>query len=863
MELQDIDLKEIIERETGEHFNKQGYIRCPFHNEKTPSLSIKFYPDKNKWKFKCFGCDSSGDAIDFIKGFKGVDYEKAREYLGLTRGKTVKELRIEHIENYINWQLNNQSHMKDNKLLGIFEFVNENNEPLYYKAKFMKPDGKKSLSYYHIEEDRVFNNRGIKDEVIYNLYNVIEGIKNDKAIIITEGEKDANLLNFMLKNNGYVATSVKGVKDLSILEDAKLIISGDTGKAGDEYKDYIYCKLFKASKSYKVIKYPYIEDLGANSDVSDWLKNGHTKKDLLNAFNRSLDLKSEYELQQNRGGIYKIAYRGKGEDAEKYKKYITNFRLLEAKRINFTNDGREGIKLVFKSDTNEIITREGAATVFDDLRSFRNFLGTLDLNFKSTKLEDLGEFKEWINKYFALEVDEIHEGCGFIEKDKQLLLVTNDGAIGSNKIYPNIRSNAKESPHIINIEPITKEELQGVRDNILEFTTTDKAICLIGTIINDLAAYQNEAAKEKLHILPIFGESGAGKSTVTEKIIMPIWNYPSGVKEAIGSAKPFSLMKGLSIGNYPKILTEFKPSKISYYMLQTLSDILRNLYDRDTISRGNKSLKVDYYKLTRPVVIEGEESYPNQEKALIERSCIIYLGKKERTEQHTQSMNWLSEHEDILNKFGRSLVDIILNLSTEEYIEIRDKARKNINGLKDRPLSTTLNICCGIEIFNILLKKHNISLIDNYYDHIYSNIKEEVMQGGDEAHSAVESLLILYNEMIEDKRAFNWEEVVKRKIDKMEYIYIKTSEMLNQINEYLKRVGNNDITPLGAKDFRTQAQKSGYLELINKAVKFDGKTLRLDIYNYEALLKLQVEKIAPPLFEDVTEIEPEQIRFGS
>ena len=40
--------------------NRAGYICCPFHSDRTPSLKI--YPDG----WKCYGCDKGGSVIDFV-----------------------------------------------------------------------------------------------------------------------------------------------------------------------------------------------------------------------------------------------------------------------------------------------------------------------------------------------------------------------------------------------------------------------------------------------------------------------------------------------------------------------------------------------------------------------------------------------------------------------------------------------------------------------------------------------------------------------------------------------------------------------------------------------------------------------------
>lgn len=853
MELQDIDLKTLIERETGQHFNKQGYIKCPFHNEKTPSLSVKFFPDRNKEKFRCWGCDKQGDAIDFIREFKGIDYIKAREYLGLSVEKSPREELYEKVKSYIEWELT--KFRKGQQLLGIFNFVNDKGEIAYFKAKFKNVEGKKELSYYHIENDKVINKRGC-DELPYNLYKVIDGVRNKSIVIICEGEKDANTLNSVLKNSDYVATSIKSCKDISMLEGARIYVCSDTGEAGEQYKWHIYKELYKSSKEFKFINLPGIKSLGNNKDVTDWLDNGHDKKDLLNAFSRSLDLKSKFELQQDNRGIYKYIAKEKDDEVTYKKKYLTDFRILEAARVKFVDEAQEGVKLTLKSATNETIDRQGPSQVFDDTKSFKNFLGTLDLAFKG-RADDVTDLKTWINKFFALEIEEVYSGIQFKEKDNHVFFITNDGAIGKDKNYPNIKSDGRNNVDVMEIENLTAAELKEIKKHLFRFATPEKTISIIGTIINNLAVAQCKAAKIKLHHLLIVGESGSGKSTILENVIAPILNYSTNEIKSLGLATNFSLIKDLSDGNYSMIYEEHKPSRWDRYKISKISEVLRNLYDGSTVSRGDKSLKSKSFYLGRPVIIAGEEGYYNNEKALMDRSCIIYTSKNERTPKSSKEIKWLKDNEELLNKLGKSLIEIILNLSVDKYVQLRNKVSENIKDLKDRPLNTAVNISMGMEILNLLLKKYRIKTITGYVDYIVKNIKLEVLEGGEEAHSIVEQMLTIYNDMIDDKRCDGMNVVVRRE----DGIFIKTSEMLNQIRVYMKNTGLN-MHILENRDFKKQATKAGYLTgIANKLIRVDGKIIRFDTYSKEKLRKLKVDAIAPPDLVDITN-ENNVIPFG-
>ncbi len=59
---------------------------CPFHSEKTPSLSI----DGARGLFHCFGCGKSGDVYRWVQETQAVDFTGAVEFLARRAGVTLK-----------------------------------------------------------------------------------------------------------------------------------------------------------------------------------------------------------------------------------------------------------------------------------------------------------------------------------------------------------------------------------------------------------------------------------------------------------------------------------------------------------------------------------------------------------------------------------------------------------------------------------------------------------------------------------------------------------------------------------------------------------------------------------------------------
>ena len=845
--LEDIDLKALIEQETGELFNRNGYIKCPFHAEKTPSMKVRFNPNTNKYMYHCFGCDEGGDAIDFIRKYKNMEYLEAREYLELEVEKTAMDKEIDILTDYINNQL--KCFRKGQKVLGIFTFVNQYNNPIYYKVKFLKEDGKKETPYYHIENGTVIASRGT-DEVIYNMYNVINGIANKKTVVLVEGEKDANTINNLLKSYGYVATSIKGCKDLEILKKDKvrLVAIGDTGEAGDKYINQIKKELFPTASSFKIVNLPGLKRLGNNKDVTDWLEAGHNREDLLEAIKRSLDLKNINELQQDSNGIYKTIIKKIDEVDTFTRKYITDFRVVSAARIELVDEDAEGVKMVFESCTGKKYERVGKATVFDDLKTFKNYLGTMDLNFLG-KSEDLNYFCKWINMYFALENEKIYSGVKFMEIDNKLNLVTNNCAIsetGTNKL---IKCDNKNKLEVDNVEPITPEELQELLPNLLGFIGEDKIYTILGTVINNLMVKQCENLGVRMHHLLIVGESGSGKSTTLKNVILPLLNMPLDSIKTISKTSAYAFEADLCTGNYTALYDEYKPSMLDVRKNQNISNTLRDLYDRHIISKGNKSLNIRSFKMGRPLVLCGEESYPNSEKANIERSAIVYTSCSDQNDKTRAAINYLTKNEMLIRKLGRSLIDVCLKTSTEDYESIRKSFKDKCIGLEGRPLETAISVCSGIAIINKVIEENNLTEVITDFEHsILENLKAEVLEDSKSVKNVAEQMLLLFDEIVANIESRNEASLnsLFRFEDKDYKLYIRTSEMINKIFEYC-RVGSAELIPLKLRDFKKQVTKSGYMLKNRKQYRLPNSNSKswFEEYSISKIRKLGCVNLAP------------------
>jgi len=80
------DLVELISEVTKVKRSGRSFMAvCPFHEEKTPSMSV----DRVRGLYHCFGCGKGGDVFSFVQETQGIDFGDALEQLARRAGITL------------------------------------------------------------------------------------------------------------------------------------------------------------------------------------------------------------------------------------------------------------------------------------------------------------------------------------------------------------------------------------------------------------------------------------------------------------------------------------------------------------------------------------------------------------------------------------------------------------------------------------------------------------------------------------------------------------------------------------------------------------------------------------------------------
>ena len=852
--------------------DKENYnFKCTQHNDKHASAYVALKQD-GSIVAACRRCKSDYGLNSLLRdlGMDRKDYIiKDDNYY--TRESIIKYIKEKNVGNVKKNLLDDWVIDHDYKFEDAYFYEDEYGKPILVKIKYRN-------KYNPEKKDKIFPQRAIVDgkvmsvskhnpndvpKILYNIRAVKQAIRSNKRIYLLEGEKDADtLINLGLcATTSYTGAGSWHDEYNEQLKGANVVLLKDFDEAGEKHVEVVTKKIKDVVKSLRIISWlPEIDEINTKGpDVTDWIQHGHTRKELELLVTRSLDIKNFKKFQEitefPRYGIYGFEHKD-GSVVNNYQ--ICSFTIEYVDLIDNKEKDEEYFILCMKTSNGNIIKRTGHVNVFNDAKQFRDFLDSSALNFKGT-LTKLIDLKEWIFSYRKRKTLMGYDLGGLKKINNEWLFITHEGSYNKDMILKsNVFLQEDDNYSLKDIQDITSEEIKKIYDSLLNFA--DKQV--VFSVLGQVGAYYLNGKfidkDVKLNHLAFFGESGAGKSTIVEKVMQPLMNHSLSVN--LSETPPFGLLK-LATQNLtlPLFCEEYKPSKFGVKKNNQISNILRNSYDRTIAFKGTKSQKVNSYVIVRPFVLMGEEGFLNDETALKERSNIIYISKKDKNLKSSQAVNDLMKNKHILNKLGKKLLSEALNFNEDLLLNHR-KQLTEFCTFKDRPLNTFLNVMQGLHLFWKALDGYGIDRFDvtEAAEHVAKNIKENVLLGGEETKSQIELNLELIDEAISNNYITD-DNVCVDKDNYDVYIHIPTTHA--KLTRYIKDYNRNTFV-LSKSDFIKQLKKSKYLKNDKPVTYRMGKDLnkiarkcyKLDL---EELNNLELENIYS--FEYVDEEEKKEI----
>lgn len=539
---------------------------------------------------------------------------------------------------------------------------------------------------------------------------------------------------------------------------------------------------------------------------------------------------------------YKNRYYKKSRDTDTP---ISNFVIQPIQYIECIDDPKLSmLDVLIITDCGEKISKTYKVNDFDNIPAFDKVTGSFATAFNGTP-RDLKTIKLLIYSKIKNKIKAYSYG-GMHYINNKWYFIDDMGCIDSdNKLDKNIILLEKSTFNntITQVEPINKEQLIELSNNLLNFNSNKIVFNILGYIAAIFLKKKLNQLGIKFSHLFYSGEAGAGKSETLEKIVKPILCISNSNINASSCTK-FAMEKILNSNNtIPLIIDEYKPTKLSNKQINLISNIARNTYDENIGIRGNEKLELDLNSLKGSLILVGEAS--TDETAVIERSLLLTFSKKESQKSSTYFKE-LAEEKELLNSLGKSLLLMALKIDSEELKNIYKSNYESIDGdiRADRVRNTGALILTGINLLKKCYEELNLDFEkicgfnqNEIVEMVSENLKIENLEGGNYTKSIVDKTIEYINDMFNfpeyvNSDMYSYAKILKDEFNEKDILCIRLRDIYINFKGF---IGKYNIEKSGERrflewsDFQKQLQKTSYYLEHNKTISFKNmKELNLD-----------------------------------
>lgn len=826
------------------------------NNDKHPSAAIVPGTDNKVWK--CFGCGESGDIFKAVKLNEGKDFKEALPYLAdkygaiaentettsykasINKNEEVKDFseEIDTFHKYVSQTSYYTNRGLSERIINKYKL---GFHPIRKDFKYLLPVSNSFIIWRSdsIEKNGRYRNEG--KTVPFNERYLLDSSLTKQYIFVTEGLFDA----LAFEELGYEAISINSVSNAnkfielvaSNKENVKekiFILSGDNDSKGIEMNE----KLNEALCSIG-IKSSIYNDFSKYKDVNEALiKDRRTLETSINKFIdrlESFDWSSYFKTTQKSsltttnnvnsefGESVYILNNCYYKRTSSGGKAISNFTLTPVEVIQ--SDKVTVITFDAITNMNKKIRRKITLEDFMSAKSFKKAINHIDYCFSGSD-NDLEYIKSSFSQLKYVEkTGLLHTGFHKVE-DKWFFTSSDntiDQSLNTNEQCVMIENHSELDTLLLKIKPIEKDELLKIAEAMFKFNTLKKTATILGYIA---ATFLKERLWKSSNIkfphLLMIGEAGSGKSQTVESVIIPILGL---VREAIGASKctSFTTLKIASSSNTcPLIIEEYKPQQIGPSRVKDISNLLRDIYDHHTGTRGKADQTIQTYNLQCPVIMVGEAG--TSETAIVERSLQVIFSKTDIKDSTFQNnFNLLKKNEKLLSKLGRALLNEALLISDDEIIKLydtlyNDKVDSNINV----PRVTNSVTCCLLglslikRVFNRLQLDFGTTIDINEGDlikAINSAAYCDLLGENSSSKSVIDQTLEVFDRMAENGLL----------VENIDYTIVKGSHLALRVNKFYdkftKYVGDCriEMEVLPQSQFTTQLRHASYFKNYDNA----------------------------------------------